>query len=323
MSHSLKFAFFLNLCFVFFSGSLTAQGKSGAFSVIPLGVKGGSDESNLSAYLVASGGSNQFICMDAGTLHAGIRKAIERKSLQGEVSAILQQNIRGYFISHPHLDHLAGMIINSPDDSKKPIFGMPFCISVIKDKYFSWKSWANFGDAGEEPVLKKYHYVEMAENRAEKIDGTGLKVTPFLLSHSSPYQSTAFLITSGESHLLYLGDTGADEVEKSQQLEQLWKTIAPLIKQKSLKAIFIEVSFADDQKKELLFGHLTPALLMKEMKKLADFTGAEQMKNLNVVITHQKPGGNREVNIPRELKAANTLQLNLIFPEQGVVMHFR
>jgi 3',5'-cyclic-nucleotide phosphodiesterase len=312
----------LKICLFLFNGLLTAQHNPSAFSVVPLGIKGGSDESNLSAYLLSAGGSNQYISLDAGTLHAGIRKAIEMKSLKGDVSSILQKNIRAYLISHPHLDHLAGMIINSPDDSNKPIYGLPFCISVIKDKYFSWKSWANFGDAGETPQLKKYHYVEMNAGIAEQIAGTGLTVTPYLLSHSSPYQSTAFLVSAGGSQVLYLGDTGADEVEKSRQLMQLWKTIAPLIRQHSLKAIFIEVSFANDQKKELLFGHLTPALLMQEMKSLASLAGAEHMKNLNIIITHQKPGANRETNIPKELAAANSLGLNLIFPQQGVTMHF-
>ncbi len=322
MLQLLRLVLLLKTCFLLFPLILTAQAKQIKFSVIPLGVKGGSDESNLSAYLVAAGGSNQFICMDAGTLHSGIRKAIGKGSLKGEISDILQKNISGYFISHPHLDHLAGMIINSPDDSNKPIYGLPFCLNIIKEKYFSWKSWANFGDAGEEPRLKKYHYAEMAAGHTEKIENAGLHVTPYLLSHSSPYLSTAFLVSHGNSQILYLGDTGADEVEKSQQLSQLWKTIAPLIKQHSLKAIFIEVSFANDQKKELLFGHLTPDLLMQEMNNLAGFAGTENMKNLNIVITHQKPGANREIKIPEELRAANNLQLNLIFPEQGVTLNF-
>jgi len=40
-----------------------------AFSVIPLGVRGGLDESNLSAYLVAAKGSEDYISLDAGPLH--------------------------------------------------------------------------------------------------------------------------------------------------------------------------------------------------------------------------------------------------------------
>ncbi len=50
-----------------------------AFEVVPLGVKGGIDESNLSAYMVAREGTHSFICFDAGTLYYGVEKAITNK----------------------------------------------------------------------------------------------------------------------------------------------------------------------------------------------------------------------------------------------------
>jgi cAMP phosphodiesterase len=92
-----------------------------SFKVIPLGVKGGIDESNLSAYMIAPQGSDAYVCLDAGTLHYGIEKAIQAKLLRGTSAEVLKKNIKGYLISHAHLDHLAGMIINSPDDSTKAI----------------------------------------------------------------------------------------------------------------------------------------------------------------------------------------------------------
>src|SRR5579859_4874614 len=81
-----------------------------AFTVVPLGVRGGLDESNLSAYLVAAAGSQDCICLDAGTLYAGLEKAAPLFHLPP--GAILRSRIKGYFISHPHLDHVAGLIIN-------------------------------------------------------------------------------------------------------------------------------------------------------------------------------------------------------------------
>src|SRR5580693_8195544 len=123
------------LC-LFIAGRLQAQT---AFTVIPLGVKGGLDESNLSSYLVAASGAADFIALDAGTLYTGIRVAIAQGSLAAPISRVLRQDIKAYFISHPHLDHVAGLIINSPDDSAKTIYGLPACLSVLQDKYFSWK----------------------------------------------------------------------------------------------------------------------------------------------------------------------------------------
>ena len=56
--------------------------------------------------------------------------------------------------------------------------------------------------------------------------------------------------------------------------------IAPLIKSKQLKAIFIETSFPDEQPDKTLFGHLTPHWLMKEMHDLAGITGENALKDL-------------------------------------------
>ena len=55
--------------------SNNASISTNGFKVIPLGVKGGLDESNLSAYLVAASGSDQFICLDAGTIYKGLELA--------------------------------------------------------------------------------------------------------------------------------------------------------------------------------------------------------------------------------------------------------
>jgi cAMP phosphodiesterase len=293
-----------------------------SFTVVPLGVKGGSDESNLSSYLVAAAGTDDYIALDAGTLYAGIRKAIERGVFPPPVSDVLRQRVKAYFISHPHLDHVAGLIINSPDDSSKNIYGLPSCLDVLKDKYFSWKSWANFGDEGEKPMLNKYHYVPMEPGREITIDRTPLSVTAFSLSHGAPYESTAFLVRSGDAWMLYLGDTGADSVEHSDKLHLLWQAVAPLLRAGKLKALFIETSFPSRQPDRSLFGHLTPRWLTAEMKDLEGLAGPRSVEALPIVITHIKPGGNQEELIRRELIVINPLGLKLVFPEQGKKMEF-
>ena len=301
------------------AGRLQAQT---AFTVIPLGVKGGLDESNLSCYLVAASGTNDYVALDAGTVYAGIGKAIEAGSIPGPESRVLRQDIKAYFISHPHLDHVAGLIINSPDDSAKTIYGLPSCLSVLQSNYFTWKSWANFGDEGEKPLLKKYHYAPMAAGVAMPVSGTLFTMTAMPLSHGNPYESTAFIVRSGDSYLVYLGDTGPDSVERSDKLHALWMAVAPLLATGRLKAIFIEVSFPSEVPDKSLFGHLTPHWLMTEMRDLEGLAGAGKLSGFPVVITHIKPSGNQEAVIRRELSAGNPLGLRLIFPEQGKRMEF-
>ncbi|HEY4290579.1 MAG TPA: 3',5'-cyclic-nucleotide phosphodiesterase [Puia sp.] len=295
---------------------------SQSFTVVPLGVKGGLDESNLSAYMVAAKGTNEYICLDAGTLYSGIRKAVELGTFPPPASEVLRNTIKGYFISHPHLDHVAGLIINSPDDSSKNIYGLPACLSVLKDKYFSWQSWANFADDGEKPLLKKYHYVTLQPEQEIAAERTPLYIRAWPLSHGKPYESTAFLVRSRDNYLLYLGDTGADTIEQSHRLYSLWMGISPLVRAGKLKAIFIETSFPNEQPDKLLFGHLTPKLLMQEMQALEKLAGTGSLKGLPVVITHQKPTGNQEERIRGQLEADNRLQVRLVFPEQGKRMDF-
>ena len=300
--------------------ALPNSGRAQSFRVIPLGTKGGIDESNLSAYMVAPSGSNNYICLDAGTLHHGIQKAIDKKIFSMPAEQVLRQYIKGYFISHAHLDHVSGLIINSPDDTSKNIYGLAGTLETIKKDYFTWESWANFADEGEAPALKKYHYQPLKPDCLTPIPNTAMMVQAFPLSHSN-LTSTAFLVGSNGAYLLYLGDTGPDEIEQSNNLHNLWQHIAPLIKNKSLKAIMIETSFPDEQPDKTLFGHLTPRWLMIEMTDLASLTGANALNGFNLVVTHVKPP---QVNIDRlkaELKAGNTLGLNLIFPEQGIALN--
>jgi cAMP phosphodiesterase len=290
------------------------------FKVIPLGVEGGNDESNLSAYALAVSGTDAYICLDAGTLYDGIERAVAAQLLSGTVFEVLRNNIKGYLISHPHLDHIAGLILNSPDDSPKPIYGLPFCLEAIQETYFNWKSWPNFGDRGTKPLLNKYRYTALSMQEETPLEGTSMFVRAFPLSHAKPGQSTAFLIRHAEDHLLYLGDTGADTIEGSGNLERLWQAIGPLVAAGKVRAIFVEVSFENARPNELLFGHLTPRLLMDEMRKLSKLSG-DGLKQCPLVITHVKPGTPRD-EIAKELDQLNELELKLIFAEQAKQLEF-
>ena len=293
------------------------------FKVIPLGVKGGLDESNLSAYLVAANGSDQYICLDAGTIYKGLELAAAKRLFKSSnPSSIQQQQINGYFISHAHLDHTAGLIMNSPNDNAKNIYGLASVLDVFKKNYFTWSAWANFGNEGEAPILKKYKYQSLVPTKEIAIDNTDLFVTPFVLSHVKPYESTAFLVRNQNSYLLYLGDTGADKVEQSEQLAALWKAIVPLVINNQLKGIFIEVSFDNSVSEKSLFGHLTPNLLMEEMTKLNQLSNG-LLKSTPLYVTHIKPCDGCETKIKSEIKAANQIGLKISYPLQATLIELK
>ncbi|HEY8931075.1 MAG TPA: 3',5'-cyclic-nucleotide phosphodiesterase [Mucilaginibacter sp.] len=303
------------LCGLVLPGVIFAQGGK-SFRIVPLGVKGGIDESNLSAYMVAPAGSNDYVCLDAGTIHYGIEKAVSNKVFNIPAEQVLKKYIKGYFISHAHLDHVSGLIINSPDDSTKIIYGLKSTLETIKTHYFTWESWANFADEGGAPQLKKYHYQALTPDSVTAVANTTMTAKAFPLTHSN-LTSTAFLLSNGDAAILYLGDVGPDEIEKSNKLHQLWEAITPLIKNKTLKGIMIEVSFPNEQPDKTLFGHLTPNWLMTEMYDLAKLAGRNNLVGFNLIITHVKPPQNNIIKLKQQLIKENNLGFNLIFPEQG------
>ena len=315
MRTTFRFFLFILLVTQITFGQKTSQAR---FEVVPLGVKGGIDETNLSAYLLAPIHTTDYICLDAGTINTGIEKAIEKNTFTVPAATVLREYIKGYFISHAHLDHVSGLIINSPADAAKTVYASEQCMKMMEKHYFNGETWANFGDEGTGYQLKKYHFQTLIPLEETAVKNTSMTVKAFPLSHVNPFESTAFLIKNKDAYALYLGDTGADGIEKSNKLNLLWEAVAPLIKSKQLKGIFIEVSFPNEQPDTALYGHLTPKLLMEELQVLANLTGEKALQSCKIVITHLKPPSTAMLKIKEQLVQENHLGLDLYFPEQGV-----
>lgn len=301
------------------------------FTWIPLGVGGGLNEDDLSSHLFALIGSSDFVCIDAGSLFSGLKKAVhhdcfhdvsfpEDSDLTRE-GFILHHRIKAFLITHAYLDHLSGLVLASPNDTPKPVISLDGTINDIQKHIFNWHTWPNFGDSGAPFRLNQYQYVSLPPGKAALISDTLINVTAFPLAHGPHTDSTAFLLESAGHYLLYLGDTGPDEVEKRSTTYDLWKVTAPLIRANKLHGIFIEASYVDERPDEELFSHLTPRWIMKAFHQLAELTGPEALKDLNVIIMHIKPDFSAKVQprevIIKQLTRQNNLGLNLIFAQQG------
>lgn len=312
-----------------------SKGLTGQFFCIPLGTSGGLTDDNLSSYLIGAGGYDHAICLDAGTLYAGICRAYamgsfsdldipETDTLRPE-GWILRHYIKAYAISHAHLDHFSGLVMASVEDSPKSVYGSATTIEYLKNNIFNWQIWPNFGNEGLPYLLGKYSYHVLYPYQPVEITGTGLKISCFTLSHSEPYQSTAFLLESNGQYLLYIGDTGPDEVEQASRLDSLWIYIAPLIREGKMNAIFLEVSYPDGIPDSKLYGHLTPAWHMNELTRLAQKTNPQDYRSalhgMNIVVTGIKPSLKTGIAHPEiilgELQAKNNLGIYFIIPEQG------
>jgi 3',5'-cyclic-nucleotide phosphodiesterase len=327
--------------FILFNGQLHAKAATGkvdqhkpAFELVVLGDKGGIQDGNLSAFLLRSLNEQYYVSLDAGTLVNGINIAHQHNAFSDLVliqdpqwnttGTILRHHVKGYLISHGHLDHVAGLLISSPEDSAKPIYALPSVNQTLLDSYFNWQAWANFTNKGLPPRLNQYQLVDLIPQQSQSITDTSLKVTAFSLSH--PLESTAFVIETDQDLFVYFGDTGPDEIEKQGKLKVLWQYLAEQLKEKHLRALVIEVSFANQQPDNRLFGHLTPEWLIQELTEFHTLIEDKaKIKDLQVVISHikysMKNGPDPKEQIRQQLEQANSLGFKFVLATQGQRLH--
>ena len=214
------------------------------FTWIPLGAGGGLLESDLSAHLIAPVGSHDFICLDAGCLLSGLKAACEagcfhdipipEDTALSPEGYVLHHHINAYLITHPYLDHIQGLAAISPNDTPKPVLSMEGTINDIRSHLFNWRTWPNFGDTGEPPCLGQYRYLTLSPGVRKHIENTEMHVQAFPLSHGTHTDSNAFLIDSNGFYVLYMGDTGPDEIENRTTTRDLWEQITPLVREERL-----------------------------------------------------------------------------------------
>lgn len=306
------------------------------FDVVTLGARGGLEGGNLSAFLIHPHGDPRAVTCDAGAIVNGIRVADEMGAFDDlaqpegaeytTVGHVFTDVIRGYFISHAHLDHIAGLLVGSPDDSAKPILGLASTLRNIEATYFNWTAWPNFGKTGVAPQLGKYDYVAMTPGEPVPVADTAITATAYPLAHG-PVESAAFLFRAHGDSILCFGDTGPDSVENSDKMDTVWKAVADDAASGALKAVIIESSYTSDRPDNLLFGHLTPKYILQDLEKLAELAGGpDAIRGLPVVISHIKyqikQGPLPQDTILKELEAGNTMGVRFIIPEQGMKWHF-
>ncbi|PZP64224.1 MAG: 3',5'-cyclic-nucleotide phosphodiesterase [Pseudoxanthomonas spadix] len=308
-----------------------AAPKDGGFELVALGVEGGLDEGNLSSYLIRAKGDTRYLALDAGTVLPGIARALRQGAFADALPAdgltpqgnVLRNLIAGTFVSHAHLDHVGGLLVAATDDAgRKPIYGLAPTLETLSADYFNWQAWPNFADRGPAPALGRYALTEAVPGQWFDVPGTALSACAYPLWHDR-LTSTMLLVRSGDAYFAYFGDTGPDALSGGQhRLADIWQVLAPLVRRHALKGLLIEASFPDDVPDAQLFGHLTPAWLLRELDALAAAAGGSApLKGLPVLVGHIKPSlvqrRDPRALVRAELEAGNRQGVAFVLPAQG------
>ena len=249
---------------------------------------------------------------------------------------LLQNYVSTYLITHPHLDHLSGFVINTAafqhTTRRKTLAALPHAINAIKAHIFNDIIWPNLSDEEGGVGLVSYHRLTEGGNIAlgagdrrgyiQACDGLAVKgwaithgdcimqpsqrgsinqefpfpsssdgrrgsrpnnpLSPTYRRQSSSHSelnskpnvvdSSAFFILDERSgkEILIFGDVEPDSISTDPRTYRVWADAAPKVDAGILRAIFIECSYDDSQKDNMLFGHLNPRHLIAELSTLAE-----------------------------------------------------
>ncbi|MEX0635039.1 hypothetical protein M8494_37575 [Serratia ureilytica] len=180
----------------------------------------------------------------------------------------------------------------------------------MRNHYFNWKAWPNFTDAGNGSRLGTYRLQTVRPQQRFTLGLTGLTGVMYPLSHDR-YPSSMLLISNGNEFFAYFGDTGPDKVEQSRDLDTVWRAGAACRAEEAQGHDYRNL-LPNGVEDKHLYGHLTPAWLLKELKNLTQYSGGDgSLNGLPVVISHIKPslkqGEDARAAIAQQLAQGNDL----------------
>ncbi|SCV04740.1 LAME_0H20868g1_1 [Lachancea meyersii CBS 8951] len=203
-------------------------------------------------------------------------------------------NIKEYYITHPHLDHIAALVINSPacSSAEKTLWGLRPTTEALRKHVFNDILWPNL--FAQKKMSFELHTLEECQSHPVKCI-TNWAITPLRVSHGLTVESqvrctsTVYLIQNRvtEQAVAICGDLESDLISHKRLLANVWKHFSTTVPLEKLKCILVECSCSNATKDEHLYGHLSPNYLVHELKQLSRAYG-RPLDGLQVIIMHVK-----------------------------------
>jgi ribonuclease BN (tRNA processing enzyme) len=238
---------------------------------------GASPEQRLSCFIV-----DGRVCIDAGSIAIGLSEEERAR-------------VRDVVVTHPHMDHVATLpifvddLFGSLEEPVRVRATSEVCEILTRD-VFNGTVYPPFQDFhnGRTRVLE---FVPFREGEEFRVAHLTFRAVP--VSHIVP--TVGLVVTDGERTVAFSSDTS--------ETEEFWRVCN---REPRLDALLIEASFPNSLSKLAdVSGHLTPAALGRELRKLAH-------KDIDVLAMHLKPS--YRLQLVEELEALGVPRLAAMEP---------
>jgi cAMP phosphodiesterase len=190
---------------------------------------------------------------------------LEAGSVTNALPLAAQASIEHVLVSHAHLDHTVGLAFlvdniqsmhtASGRNAAVTAASITPVVDDLRSYCFNNRLWPDFTKLPmpEDPALR----LQTLRER-EAIEIGSVTVVPVPVQHTVP--ASGFIIHDGTSGIVFSGDTGPTD--------EIWKVAREF---KGIHAVLVETAFPNRlEDLATVSGHLTPALLQREMEKMPD-----------------------------------------------------
>jgi cAMP phosphodiesterase len=189
-----------------------------------------------------------------------------------ELSLDEMSRLRHIFVTHSHLDHIAGipMLLDSVFEAlEQPLVlhARAETIQVLREHIFNWQVWPDFSclPSEDKPVLR-FEVMQPGEH----IRVGNRSVEMIAVNHAVP--AAGYRVQNGVGSFAFSGDTTSND--------GFWEV---LNQHEGLDMLIVESAFPDEEKDlSCKARHYCPELLATDLKKLKH--------RPRLFLTHLKPG---------------------------------